>query len=77
LIFEIPYTFMRHAMLLNKLGRPDEAVAIIKRQQANWPDIDPNHFASVTVPRLCSENFEEKRFISNYEELSLAMDGRL
>jgi len=76
-IFEIPYTFMRHAMLLNRLGQPDAAAAIIKQQKANWPDISPEHFANVTVPRLCQEVPEERRFIENYEALAAAMKDRL
>lgn len=77
LIFEIPYTFMRHAVLLNKLGRPDDAAEIIRRQQANWPDISPDHFAKVTLPRLCSESSQVGGLIGNYEELARAMRGRL
>ncbi|OJJ11479.1 hypothetical protein BKI51_06965 [Alphaproteobacteria bacterium AO1-B] len=73
LVFEIPYTFMRHAMLLNTLGRPEEAAAIIQRQKTNWPDIDPAHFSNVTIPRLCREQAESTRFVALYEELSLAL----
>lgn len=77
LIFQIPYTFMRKAMLLNKLGSPDQAADVIRGQKDNWPDIDPWHFAQVTIPRLCSEEPSADRFISNYEELAEAMAGRL
>ncbi|MET1415655.1 hypothetical protein ABVF61_25520 [Roseibium sp. HPY-6] len=73
LIFEIPYTFMRHAMLLNKLGRPEQAAAVIERQKSNWPDIDPAHFSSVTIPRLCSEQPDSTRFIELYSELETAL----
>ena len=73
LIFEIPYTFMRHAMLLNKLGRTDEAAELLERQKANWPDIDTAHFASVTIPRLCSEADNAGAFIGLYEELDAAL----
>lgn len=77
LIFEIPYTFMRHAMLLNKMGRPDDAAKIILRQRTNWPSIDPEHFAAVTIPRLCREQDEPGAFVKRYEDLAAAMRGRL
>ena len=72
-IFQIPYTFMRHAVLLNIKGKPEEAAALIASHKANWPDIDPNHFATVTVPRLCRESESGDRFIQNYVDLAAAM----
>ncbi|WP_342078740.1 hypothetical protein [Yoonia sp. SS1-5] len=77
LIFEIPYTFMRHAMLLNKLGQTDQAASIIRQQQTNWPDISPDHFATVTIPRLCQESPDGLQFIQNYKDLAAEMTGRL
>ena len=77
LIFEIPYTFMRHAMLLNKLGRTDEAAALVMAQRNNWPDIDPDHFADVTTPRLCSESPDHPHLVENYEELAAALKDLL
>jgi tetratricopeptide (TPR) repeat protein len=77
LIFEVPYTFMRRAMLMNKLGRPDTAANLIIRQRENWPDISPQHFADVTVPRLCGDAslsvFHEK----DYRDFATAMEDRL
>lgn len=77
LIFQIPYTFMRKAVLLNKLGMPDRAAEVIRSQQVNWPGIDPWHFARVTIPRLCSEEVSDAAFVANYAELAEAMEGRL
>ncbi len=76
LIFEFPYTFMRHAMLLQRLGRTEAAVAVIERQDANWPGISADHFARVTVPRLCRESPLAAEFIIAYEELADAMAAR-
>lgn len=73
LIFEIPYTFMRHAMLLNKLDRTDEAISLIESQTRNWPSIDPDHFAQVTLPRLCAEDENHPELIQNYQELADAV----
>lgn len=73
LIFQIPYTFMRHAMLLNRLGETEKAAAIVAAQTANWPDIDPRHFATVTVPRLCSEDPDHPAIIANYVALADAL----
>ena len=44
--------------------------AMILSQRRNWPGIDPDHFAHVTVPRLCSENQNHPELIRNYEELA-------
>ena len=77
LIFEVPYSFMRHAMLLNKLGRTDDAAAIVVAQRNNWPDIDPDHFAQITAPRLCSEDTEHPQLIQNYVELAASLKEKL
>lgn len=77
LIFENPYTFMRHAMLLNELGQPEEAAKIIRQQTENWPSIDPNHFAKVTIPRLCRESTAPDPFVDRYARLAAAMADRL
>lgn len=76
-IFQVGYTYMAHAMLLNKLGRPDEAAAIIRRQRRNWPKIGAAHYSDATIPRLCAEQAFPDRFIADYAELTRAMDGRL
>jgi tetratricopeptide (TPR) repeat protein len=77
LIFEGPYTFMRRAMVLNKLGRPNEAAAVILRQRENWPDISPGHFARVTMPRLCGDAPLGQIYIENARDFAVAMDGLL
>lgn len=77
LIFQIPYTTMRRAVLLNKLGQPDRAADAIRSQKTNWPDINPRHFAEVTLPRLCSEASSGEALIENYVELVRSMEGRL
>ncbi len=77
LIFETPYTFIGHAMLLNELGRTEEAVDVIRRQQTNWPDISAEYFATVTMPRLCREAADPQQLIENYNELARAVSGKL
>lgn len=74
-IFEAPYSFMRHAMLLNKLGRTKDAADIVRLQEDNWPGLDPTHFAEVTQPRFCSEAEMYPQLIENYRELAVALDG--
>ena len=77
LIFETPYTFVGHAMLLNRLGRPDDAIAILKRQQLNWPGISTAHFANVTMPRLCMENEAPAGLLEAYEDLADDVFGKI
>lgn len=77
LMFEIPFTFMRHAMLLNKLGLTEKAATILRAQQDTWPNVSPSHFAEVTYPRLCAEAPNGQEFIDNYAELAEAMQGKL
>ncbi len=73
LIFETPYTFVGHAMLLHKVGRTDEAAQILRRQQLNWPGISADHFANVTMPRLCHEGDPPVGLIRGYEALAVAV----
>lgn len=76
-IFQVGYTYMARAMLLNKLGLRSAAAEVIHQQQKNWPGIGPEHFSSSTVPRLCSQNPDPHTFIADYTELSEAMVGKL
>lgn len=73
-IFQVGYTYMAHAMLTNKAGRPNAAQAILRRQYSNWPGITATHYATSTVPRLCAENPEPAQFILNYQELAAALE---
>ncbi|MEO0905520.1 MAG: hypothetical protein AAFX89_12255, partial [Pseudomonadota bacterium] len=75
LIFETPYTFLGHAMLLNRMGRPEDAAIVLDRQQENWPDISPTHFADVTMPRLCSESVAPVTLLSDYQALADTIDA--
>ncbi|MEJ6405137.1 tetratricopeptide repeat protein [Yoonia sp. 2307UL14-13] len=77
LVFEIPYTFMRHAMILNELGRTQDAANLIQAQRRNWPDIEPQHFADVTYPRLCSEAAQPGDFVARYERLATELSDEL
>ena len=71
-IFEAPYSFMRRAAILNALGRGKEAGRILENQKDNWPDIDPDHFAEVTMPRLCRDERgpHKDRIIGYYQDLA-------
>jgi len=68
-IFQIPYTFMRHAMILNQLGRTEEAQSLITQGKRNWMEFDPSHFTATTIPRLCSEAPDGDMFIGYYSQL--------
>ena len=76
-IFQIPYTVMRHAAVLSKLGRNDEAAELLRSQKNNWPNISPDHFADKTMPKLCKDFPGETKMIGFYKGLADAMKGRL
>lgn len=69
-IFQIPYTFMRHAMILNKLDRPEDAATLVLRQGQNWNGFDPYHYTETTIQRLCSETAEPEVFVGYYSDLA-------
>ena len=62
-------------MLLNRMGRPEDAATVLDRQQENWPDISPTHFAEVTMPRLCSESDAPVTLLSDYQALADTIDA--
>ena len=70
LIFDTPYSFVGHAMLLNKMGRPEEAAQVMQRQRLSWPAISVAHFADVTMPRLCSESDTSEQLLRDYKVLA-------
>lgn len=68
-IFQVPYSFMRRALVLNKLSRPQDAIDVIARQQQNWEKFDPAHYINETAVRLCRENPEPEAILSHYQDL--------
>jgi hypothetical protein len=76
-IFQVGYTYMAHAMLLNKAGWPDAAAAIIRRQREHWPLIGAERYGSSTIPRLCLEQPSPEKFIADYAELTEAVEPLL
>lgn len=72
-IFQSPYTTIRHAALLNLKGRTAEAHKLIESQRRNWPNIDPAHFAEVTMPRHCKGSADADQVIRPYRDLAKAM----
>lgn len=69
-IFQVGYTYMVHAMLLNRLGRLEEAIDVLKRQEYNWPGVSPKHYSEATVPRQCQEQQTPEDVIANYKMLA-------
>ncbi|WP_340119060.1 hypothetical protein [Pelagibius sp. 7325] len=53
LIFSSPDSTLRDAAVLLRLGRADEAVALVDGLRRHWPDLDPRHYARITIPRRC------------------------
>lgn len=75
-IFQVGYTYMEKAMLLNKLGQPDAAANIIVGQRQDWPGADAAHYATSTIPRLCQEQSNPKPFQAGYADLSNALAAK-
>lgn len=69
-IFQTPDTVMRMAALLNGLERAKEAKALLEAQRRNWPNIDPAHFAEVTMPRRCHEFTDASKTLDLYRDLA-------
>lgn len=76
-IFQIPYTVMHHAAVLNQLGREDDAVDLLLSQRDHWPNINPVHFSEKTIPRLCKEIKNAERMIGFYRELTKSTSNLL
>ncbi len=69
-IFQTPDTVLRMAALLNGLDRAADARDLIAAQRRNWPNIDPGHFAEVTMPRRCHEAADAERTLQLYRDLA-------
>ncbi|MCC7252614.1 hypothetical protein [Hyphomicrobium sp.] len=52
-VFRSPDSFYQLAAILVQLGEPEAAVAQINQQRQNWPNLDPRHYAEVTIARRC------------------------
>jgi len=76
-IFHTPDTVMRQAVILNRLGRTNEADALIREEKRNWPNIDPRHFSETTMPRRCGEFPDASKLLKAYSDLAEAMATRL
>lgn len=78
-IFQIPYTTIRRAAILNLMGESEKAAEIIMQQRANWPNLSPDHFAYVTYPRICRDvdNPDKEILLDIYRKLAEDMQGRV
>lgn len=78
-IFQIPYTTIRRAAILNLMGDSEKAYEIIMQQRANWPNLSPEHFAYVTYPRICRDvdNPDKEILLDIYRKLAEDMKGRV
>ncbi len=72
-IFQIPYTFMRRAMILNQLGRHEDAKGVVQGQNTSWVGFSHAHYVENTIPRLCQETENPDKFIGFYKELAEAV----
>lgn len=69
-IFHTPNTVLRHAASLQALGRNQDAVELILDEQINWPNLEPSHFANVTMPRRCQYTSDPSELLARYTELA-------
>lgn len=71
-IFHSPDSVMRHAAILQALGRTNDAVQLIRDEQSTWPNFTPVHFDDVTVPRRCQNASEPDAILELYSDLAAA-----
>jgi|GEM_PF-1787607 len=50
-----PEMALQHAAILNELGQTEEAIAIVNSRRQDWPTLDPLHYGSVALPRICGD----------------------
>lgn len=76
-IFQIPYTSIRRAAILNLLGESEQAAKVILEQRTNWPNLSPEHFSNVTYSRICRdvENPDKEILLKIYKKLAKDMKG--
>jgi len=71
-IFHSPDSLMRHAVILHAVGRTQDAIQLIHEEQTNWPNLNPRHFADVTIPRRCQSSAEAEKILGHYNRLATA-----
>ena len=69
-IFQVPNSIVRRAVLLNLLGKRDDAIALLRAQGRNWSNDLAKHFADVTMPRICREFPEADQMLALYRMLA-------
>ena len=73
-VFQTPDTAMRHAVILHALGRTEDAAGILDVMRADWPNLDPSHFAYITMPRRCHEAAAQADpLLARYRDLAGAL----
>ena len=73
-IFRSPDSVYQLAAILLQLGETKAAVAQVEQQRGNWPNLDPRHYAEVTVPRRCGESAKTAFLGRVYGDLARAVE---
>lgn len=74
-IFRTPDTVYRLAAILVQAGDRKAAVAAVDQQRGTWPNLDPHHYADVTIPRRCGDA-ESAAFLHGvYRKMADAFEG--
>ena len=74
-IFRSPDSFYQLAAILVQLGDAKGAVAQIDQQRANWPNLDPRHYADTAVARRCQDAPNAARLNRVYSDLAEAVEA--
>jgi hypothetical protein len=74
-MFAAPNTVYRLAASLVQLGEKKAAVNLIDQQRGRWPNLDPRHYADVTIPRRCGNAPKAYYLYRVYSELADAVDA--
>lgn len=69
-IFRTPNSIYRLAAALAKLGEATKARALINAQREFWPNMSPEHYANVTIPRRCRDGTKSEFLTEIYRHLA-------
>jgi len=73
-IFQSPDTGYQLAAALVQINDVKAAQAIFDKQNELWPNLDPNHFAEIAIPRRCGLAEDGTHLQSVYRQMAKALN---
>lgn len=74
LIFQTPHTIIGQAVILNLLGRAEQATELIQSQKASWPNLDPAYFAKRILLGGCLGQGQQEKIVNTLLGLGKSID---